>query len=108
MENNKSFNCDRFKTGYIDESGDSGESGSKSLVLTYICTDEGKKLSKILKRAKEQIRRTKKGERWLNRLGGEVKFAGFPDERNSVKNLEKSKKNVIKKKFTTKKKERKN
>ena len=88
MENNKSFNCDRFKTGYLDESGDTGEKGSKSLVLTYICTDEGKKLSKILKKAKEQLKRTKKGERWLNRLGGEIKFAGFPDELIRLKLLE--------------------
>jgi len=88
MNNNKNFNCDKFKTGYLDESGDSGGTGSKSLVLTYICTDQGKKLSKILKRAKEQLRRIKKGERWLNRLGGEVKFAGFPDEGIRIKLLE--------------------
>lgn len=88
MINNKNFNCDRFKTGYLDESGDSGARGSKCLILTYICVDEGKKLSKILKKVKEQLRRTTKGERWLNRLGGEIKFAGFPDEKIRLKLLE--------------------
>jgi len=78
---NKKFDCQRFKAGYLDESGDTGGKGSKSLVLTYICTDDGKKIFKILKRAKEQLKRTKKGERWLNRNGGEIKFSGFPDER---------------------------
>lgn len=86
--NTKYFECQRYKTGYLDESGDTGKSGSKCLVLTYICTDEGKKLSKILKKAKEQLKRIKKGERWLNRLGGEIKFAGFPDERVRLKLLE--------------------
>ena len=88
MINNKNFNCDRFKTGYLDESGDSGETGSKCLVLTYICTDEGKRIEKILKKTKEQLRRTKKGERWLNRLGGEIKFTGFPEEKIRLKLLE--------------------
>jgi hypothetical protein len=108
MKNNKNFNCDRFKTGYLDESGDSGESGSKSLVLTYICTDEGKKLSKILKKAKEQLRMTKKGERWLNRLGGEIKFSGFPDERIRLKLLEDLSKIELNIRFIAIKKEGKN
>ena len=34
---------DRFKIGYIDESGDSGKAGSKCLILTYISLDERKK-----------------------------------------------------------------
>lgn len=83
----KRFGGDRFKTGYIDESGDSGK-GSKCLVLTYICLNETKKASKIIKKAKEQLRRTKKGERWLNRLGGEIKFYGFPDKSILIKTIE--------------------
>jgi len=82
------FNCDLFKTGYLDESGDEGKKGSKWFVMAYICTKEGKKIAKILKKTKEQLRRTKKGERWLNRLGGEIKFVGFPDERLRLKLLE--------------------
>lgn len=82
------FNCDLFKTGYLDESGDDGKRGSKWFVMAYICTKEGKKIAKILKKTKEQLRRNKKGERWLNRLGGEIKFAGFPDERLRLKLLE--------------------
>jgi len=82
------LDCDRFKTGYLDESGDDGKKGSKWFVMTYICTNEGKKISKILKKIKEQLRRTKKGERWLNRLSGEIKFASFPEERLRLKLLE--------------------
>ena len=86
--NMKKIIFDRFKTGYLDESGDSGKNGSKCLVLTYICTDERKKISKVLKEIKKQLRRTKKGERWLNRLGGEIKFHGFPEEHIRLKILE--------------------
>ena len=88
MKNNKKFKCDIFKTGYLDESGDDGVKGSKWFIMTYICTNEGKKISKILKKIKEQLKRTKKGERWLNHLGGEIKFAGFPEERLRLKLLE--------------------
>ncbi len=84
----KLFSAQRFKIGYIDESGDSGKSGSKCLVLTYICLDETKKASKIIKKTKEQLRRTKKGERWLNRLGGEIKFYSFPDKRILLRTIE--------------------
>ena len=84
----KKFNCDLFKTGYLDESGDDGKKGSKWFIMAYICTKDGKKISKILKKTKEQLRRTKKGERWLNRFGGEIKFAGFPEERLRLKLLE--------------------
>jgi hypothetical protein len=87
MENKRKFNCNLFKTGYLDESGDDGKKGSKWFIMAYICTKGGKKISKILKKAKEQLRRTKKGERWLNRLGGEIKFAGFPEERLRLKLL---------------------
>lgn len=69
----------RFKTGYLDESGDNGKRGSKSLVLTYMCTDDNKKIAKIIKKAREGLKRTKKGLRWLNKHG-EIKFSGFPDE----------------------------
>ncbi len=81
------FDGNRFKTGYIDESGDSGK-GSKCLVLTYICLDESKKANKIIRKAKELLRRSKNGQRWLNRLGGEVKFYGFPDNKILLKTLE--------------------
>lgn len=108
MINNKNFNCDKFKTGYLDESGDTGKSGSKSLVLTYICTDEGKRLSKILQKTKEQLRRMKKGERWLNRLGGEIKFTGFPDEKIRLELLEDLSKINLNIRFIAIKKEGKN
>ena len=83
----KKFNCDLFKTGYLDESGDDGKRGSKWFIMAYICTKDGKKISKILEKVKEQLRRIKKGKRWLNRLGGEIKFAGFPEERLRLKLL---------------------
>ena len=79
---------DRFKTGYLDESGDDGKKGSKWFVMTYMSTNEGKKISKILEKTRKQLKRTKKGERWLNRLGGEIKFYGFPDENLRIKLLE--------------------
>lgn len=85
---NEKFQRDIFKTGYLDESGDDGKKGSKWFVMTYLCTNEGKRISKALKKIKQQLRRTKKGERWLNRLGGEIKFAGFPEERLRIKLLE--------------------
>lgn len=84
----KHFNCDVLSTGFLDESGDSGKEGTKCLVLTYICTKEGKRIGKILKKAKEQLKNTKKGERWLNRLGGEIKFNSFPDQHILIKTLE--------------------
>ncbi|MEK6858512.1 MAG: DUF3800 domain-containing protein [Nanoarchaeota archaeon] len=79
---------DRFKTGYIDESGDCGKNGSNYLVLTYICLDEKKKISKIMKKTKEALMRTKKGRIWLNRHGGEIKFNSFPDQHLLLKTLE--------------------
>ncbi len=82
------INCHKFKTGYLDESGENGKNGSKNLVLTYICTADNKKIAKILKKTKEQLRRTKKGERWLIRTGGELKFYGFPDDRLLRKTLD--------------------
>lgn len=84
----KKFDCDVLSTGFLDESGDSGKKGTKCLVLTYICTKDGKKIEKILKKTKEQLKRTKKGERWLNRLGGEIKFNSFPDQHILIKTLE--------------------
>lgn len=77
----------RFKTGYLDESGDSGKRGSKSLVLTYMCTDDNKKIAKIIKKARNGLKRTKKGLRWLNKHG-EIKFSGFPDEHLRQKIIE--------------------
>jgi len=79
---------DRFKTGYIDESGDPGKSGSNCLVLTYVSLDERKKVSKIIKRTKIALQRTKKGQIWLNRNGGEIKFNSFPDQNILLKTLE--------------------
>ena len=75
----RKFNCHRFKTGYLDESGENGKNVSRYLVLTYICTKDNKEISKILKKAKDQLRRTKKGAKWLEKRGGEIKFYGFPD-----------------------------
>ena len=45
----------RFKTGYLDESGDNGKRGSKSLVLTYMCTDDNKKIAKRLLKKHERV-----------------------------------------------------
>src|SRR3989344_4880412 len=84
----KESKFDRFKTGYIDESGDCGKQGSKCLVLAYICLDEKKKVSKIMRRTKEALMRTKKGKVWLNRHGGEIKFNSFPDQHILLKTLE--------------------
>jgi len=81
------LDCHNFKTGYLDESGDNGKKGSKSLVLTYICTDDNKKIAKIIKKARGGLKRTKKGLRWLNKQG-EIKFSGFPDEHLRQKILE--------------------
>lgn len=81
------LDCHKFKTGYLDESGDSGKRGSKSLVLTYMCTDDNKKIAKIMKKARKGLKRTKKGLRWLNKHG-EIKFSGFPDEHLRQKILE--------------------
>ena len=79
---------DRFKVGYIDESGDCGANGSSCLVLTYICLDERKKVSKIIKKTKEALQLTKTGKRWLNKHGGEIKFNSFPDKHLLLKTLE--------------------
>jgi len=90
-ENKKRLICDNFKTGYLDESGDSGKKGSKNLVLTYICTDDNKKIAKVMKKARDGLKRTKKGLRWLNKHG-EIKFSGFPDDhlrRKIIGNLSK-------------------
>lgn len=84
----KHFECDVLNTGFLDESGDSGMKGTKCLVLTYICTNEGKRIGKILKRVKEQLRMTKNGQRWLNRLGGEIKFNSFPDQHLLMRTIE--------------------
>ena len=84
----KDSKFDIFKTGYIDESGDCGIKGSSCLVLTYICLDERKKIYKIMKKMKEALGRTKKGQLWLNRKGGEIKFNSFPDKNILFKTLE--------------------
>src|SRR3989338_314275 len=99
---------DRFKTGYIDESGDCGIKGSKCLVLTYISLDERKKVSKIIKRAKIALKRTKRGQIWLNRNGGEIKFNSFPDQGILLKTLEELAKLKLEIMFRAFKKDRKN
>ncbi len=81
------LDCHKFKTGYLDESGDSGKRGSKCLVLTYMCTNDNKKMAKIMKKAREGLKRTKKGLRWLNKHG-EIKFSGFPNEHLRQKIIE--------------------
>ncbi|MBS3081320.1 DUF3800 domain-containing protein [Candidatus Pacearchaeota archaeon] len=79
---------DRLKTGYIDESGDCGAKGSSCLVLTYVCLDEKKKVSKIMRKTKKALMQTNKGNLWLNRHGGEIKFNSFPDQHLLLKTLE--------------------
>ncbi len=77
----------KFKTGYLDESGDNGKRGTKFLVLTYICTNDNKKIAKIMKKTRAGLKRTKKGIRWLNKHG-EIKFSGFPDDHLRQKTIE--------------------
>jgi len=80
--------CDKFQTGYFDESGDNGKRGSKWLVLTYVCTKDNKGIAKIIKKCRKQLIRDKKGERWFNRHN-EIKFSGFPNQPLLKKTLEK-------------------
>ncbi|HDL02463.1 MAG TPA: DUF3800 domain-containing protein [Candidatus Pacearchaeota archaeon] len=68
------------KVGYLDESGDNGKYGTKYLVLTYICTNEGKRISKIIKKCKKELLKTSSGKNWLRKNKGEIKFAKFPDK----------------------------
>jgi hypothetical protein len=71
---------------YLDESGDLGESGSKFLILTLICIKSQKKFSKIISKYRTKILKTKKGQSYIKKTGGELKFAYFPDE-NLLENL---------------------
>lgn len=65
---------------YLDESGDLGPKGSKTLVLTLVCTKKKKKLEAVVVNAKKRLLGKKKGRNWLARNGGEIKFHSFPDK----------------------------
>lgn len=99
---------DRFKTGYIDESGDCGATGSSCLVLTYVCLDDRKKISKIIKKTKQALQQTRKGQIWLNRNGGEIKFNSFPEQNILLKTLEELSKLNLEIRFIAFKKDKKN
>lgn len=66
---------------YLDESGDVGAKGSKTLVLTLVCTRKKKKLDQIITNTKKKLLNKKKNKNWLNRNGGEIKFHSFPDDK---------------------------
>lgn len=75
---------------YLDESGDLGGRGSKFLILTLVITRKKKDLVKIIVDMKKRLLDSKKGRKWLNRKGGEIKFYGFPDRKllqNSIERL---------------------
>lgn len=67
-------------TAYLDESGDPGANGSEYLITSLWCTPPYKKISKIIRKAKQQLLRNKKHSRWLSQRGGEIKYSGFPDD----------------------------
>lgn len=73
---------------FLDESGDRGGMGSKYLVSTLIVTRKKKELVEIIVSMKKRLLESKKGRKWLNRNGGEIKFHNFPDPillENSIK-----------------------
>ncbi|MCG2717338.1 MAG: hypothetical protein L6408_00685, partial [Nanoarchaeota archaeon] len=72
---------------YLDESGDSGANGSNKIVMCLVCTKEKKKLNKIIRKTKQRLLEKNKTTKWLNRLGGEIKFYSFPDKGLLVKTL---------------------
>jgi len=73
---------------FLDESGDLGKKGSKNLVLTLVCTSENKRLSKIIRTAKQRLLDSSKGSKWLAQHGGELKYYGFPDKALLKRTLE--------------------
>lgn len=80
---------DEFEFAYLDESGDSGAKGSKYLILCLICTSKKKAICRIIREAKRTLLRKNKTARWLNRMGGEIKFSGFPDKKLLIEILKK-------------------
>lgn len=67
---------------YLDESGDTGANGSKYLVTCLMITRKNKTITQLVRKAKRKLLRSSKGSKWLNKMGGEIKYYGFPD--NSV------------------------
>ena len=67
------------KKMYVDESGDLGGDSSKYLVLTAVCIENNKKVTKIIKRTKKKLSKIKSGVNWLRKNKGELKFAKFPN-----------------------------
>ena len=74
---------------FLDESGDLGAKGSKKLVLCLICTRQSKKLSKIISKTKQSLLNKSRTTKWLNKMGGEIKFYSFPDEDILIRALKK-------------------
>lgn len=64
---------------FLDESGDIGGMGSKYLVSTLVVTRNRKDMVEIIVDMKKKLLDSKKGRKWLNRNGGEIKFHNFPD-----------------------------
>lgn len=82
--------CDLFKFAYIDESGDNGAKGSKYLILTLMCTLRKKQIIRVIRNTKQILLRKNRTARWLNKMGGEIKYSGFPDRTlllNTLKRL---------------------
>ncbi|MEA3558811.1 MAG: DUF3800 domain-containing protein [Candidatus Thermoplasmatota archaeon] len=64
---------------FLDESGDLGARGSNYLVLTLVIIKRRKDLVRLIVDVKKRLLDKKKGRKWLNSKGGEIKFYGFPD-----------------------------
>lgn len=62
---------------FLDESGDIGGMGSKYLVSTLVVTRNRKDMVEIIVDMKKKLLDSKKGRKWLNRNGGEIKFHNF-------------------------------
>lgn len=65
---------------YLDESGDEGAKGSNHLILTLLVTKRKKDIVKIIRNTKQRLLSRNKTAKWLNRMGGEIKFRNFPDD----------------------------
>lgn len=67
------------KRMYVDESGNISKNGTKYLVLTAICLEDNKKVTKIIKGIKKKLSKIRSGANWLRKNKGELKFAKFPN-----------------------------
>lgn len=65
---------------FIDESGDCGAKGTKSLALGLMVTSDKKRIVKLVVKTKQRLLMSKSSRKWLNKNGGELKYYGFPDK----------------------------